>query len=91
MGVLKRYQQNPSVYSKRTSTGWILLEENRKYFWELNDTAGFIWEVLHKPATPKEIIHKLEAVYYVSPEEIEQDVTDFLHAYCKEKFIYETT
>lgn len=91
MGVLKRYQQNPRIYSKRTPSGWLLLEENKKYFRQLNDTAGFIWGVLRKPTTREEIIHKVQKTYAGSQAEIEQDVTDFLHAYRKEKLIYETT
>lgn len=91
MNGMKRYQQNPSVYSKKITSGWVILEENRHYFRELNDTAGYIWEILSKPTTKEEIILQLSNKFNTPQKDIEQDVTDFLHTYQQEKFINITT
>jgi len=87
----KRYQQSPSVYSKKIHSGWVILEENKHYFRQLNDTAGYIWEIVSKPTTKEEIILKLSNTYHVPQKEIERDVTNFLRTYHQEKFINITT
>lgn len=79
------------VFSKKNSSGWILLEQNKKTFHKLNETAGLIWKLLERPITQEQIIECIFKEYDGSKKVITEDVEQFLKSYLKQKLIQKTS
>ncbi|MEK7141601.1 MAG: PqqD family protein [Patescibacteria group bacterium] len=75
--------RNHTITTKKSGSAWILLEPNKKYIRELNETAGFIWSLLKKPTTPDAIVKKMCQEYDAPRSEVIEDITRFLKEYKK--------
>ncbi len=53
----------------------------------LSETGGRIWELLEKPATVADLCHALEILYQIHPEQIRQDVFNFLEQMLQESAV----
>lgn len=80
-------QRNNSIYSKKIDNKWIILEKNKKYTQELNNTASFIWELCEKPIETGEIIQKICLEFDVDKNQAAKDVQNFIKEYLEKEFL----
>ena len=76
-------RRNPRVFSKKVGGTWHILEQNRRYVRELNETAGVIWEYTKKPVSEESIVQHLASLYNKPPDECAKDVHEFISEYLK--------
>ena len=77
-------QQSPHVVSRRIGSSWVLLEKNRKYLRQLNQTAGDIWQRTKKPVIIDRLISQIAAKYGIPVSQAEHDVRDFVTQYIRD-------
>lgn len=75
--------RNPQVTSKKIHGKWLLLEPNRRFARELNETAGLLWELARNPVSTRELAEKLATFYGQPLEKCRQDVEKFVEKYVK--------
>lgn len=74
---------HPQVTSKKIRGKWLLLEQNRRFARELNETAGFLWNLARQPTSTQELAKKLAAAYDQPLERCQRDVEKFVEEYLK--------
>lgn len=84
-----KFIRSQTINSRKSGSVWALLEPNKKYIRELNETAGFIWSILKQPTTPEAIVRKVCQEYDVPRTEAAEDVARFLKEYKKLDLIKE--
>ena len=52
------------------------------------ETGTFIWEMLEKGASEKEIVAQTAQAFDISPEEAENDVNEFIELMCQKGIIH---
>jgi len=77
-------QQSPHVVSRRIGSSWVLLEKNRKYLRQLNQTAGDIWQRTKKPVRVDQLASQIAAKYGIPLSQAEHDVQDFVTQYIRD-------
>ena len=78
--VEKRLVPNEEIISFREIDGEIVfLHKKERNFYELNETANFIWKALINGEKPKDIIKSMQKKFKeVEKEVLEKDVLDFI-------------
>lgn len=84
-------QQNPHVVCRRIGSSWVLLEKNRKYMRQLNQTAGDIWQRTKKPVHVDSLVSHIVAKYGIPVSEAEKDVRDFVTQYVRDGLLISVT
>lgn len=82
---------HPQVYCRKIKNKWILLEKNKEYIRQLNDTGSLVWEIAKQGATIDEITSKIASLYQQPQEPVKNDVLEFVNKYLKEEFLIKTT
>lgn len=86
------YSIKSSVVSKKTENGWIILNPDAKSYRQLNQTAGFIWNLLQKkPETIDTICQKLVSAYKIDLITAKTDAQSFVDDYLKLNFLEKST
>lgn len=75
------------IYSKKTDDVWLVLDQNKSAYFELNEVAGEIWEELQTPVTLEKIAHKIATLYKVDYVSALQDVQEFVQTHLKGKLL----
>lgn len=78
-----RYQRK-NLVSEQIEDELMILDHETSHLIRLNRTAGFVWNLLKKPITIKEIYLKVRGVY---PDASSQDIGHCLKQLKKEKMI----
>ena len=81
------YCRVENTFQKKVSGSLCLLKSKDKYVYKLNETAGFLWELLSKKQSKQELIKALSNKYKISQSQAEKDVDNFLKYYLGEKLI----
>lgn len=79
----KRFIKDPSFVYRRIADECLLvpirqLTADLDYIFVLNPVAGRIWELIDGQCQVRDIRDQLLAEYAVSPQEVEQDLAEFL-------------
>lgn len=82
-----KFSASSSFFSKYLNDSCILLKRNYDYFYELNDTAGFLWKNIQTPKTVNDLIKSLLSEYSLDAKKAKTDVEDFLKDGVKIGFI----
>lgn len=77
------FTRHSQVTSKKIRGRWLLLESNRHFARELNETAGFLWNLARQPTSTQELAKKLAAAYDQPLEQCQQDVEKFVEKYVR--------
>ncbi len=75
------------IYSKKTDDVWLVLDQSKSAYFELNEVAGEIWEELQTPVTLEKIAHKIATLYKVDYVSALQDVQEFVQTHLKGKLL----
>lgn len=73
-----RVVQGSDITAKKIQGKWLILEKNKHYIRELNETAGFMWEMASKPVTNDQIVDAVSKLFSSPRKQIEEDVQEFL-------------
>lgn len=84
-----KHVQKKGVYSKKIRDRWYIFEKERPEVRELNEVAGFIWELLKAPISIDKIVTKVCRMYKVNKIQAKVDTERFLKDYKKNEFIEE--
>jgi len=57
----------------------VIVETRAKQLHALNDVASYIWQLLEKPHTVKDIINKIIEQYDIDTQSAEKDVLSFIN------------
>lgn len=79
--------RNRNVFSKKIKGRWTLLKNKGKEARQLNDTAGFIWELLEKKQSIEALVREVVKTYSVRKDKAKKDVEKFVGKFTKENFI----
>ena len=82
-----KIKRNPSIYSKKIKGKWVILEKNKQHIRELNETAGFFWELTRKTISTAQLSKKLRENYKVSIETAKKDTNKWANSYLKKKLL----
>lgn len=82
--LIKRSEQ---TYCRKIKNQWVILDKDKKHIRVLNETGGFIWELLKKPLPKEQIIKKTAKNYNVESSTVAKDLDDFIHSYVKQGFL----
>jgi hypothetical protein len=82
-----KYTRNNNIYTKKINNRWYILEKNKKTMRELNEVAGFVWELLVKACSFENLVNKVCKEYEVTPEVAEKDIQKFISEYVQEGYI----
>lgn len=82
-----RVQRNKELFSKKIKGKWYILEKNKKFVRELNETAGYIWSLLRNPTSIQSITDKLNKKYEVGKPQALKDIKSFIKDYLKKGLI----
>ena len=77
-------KRNERIEEQKVGENTILFDTDSFKFYELNETMGFIWNLLEKDVTKKEIMEKLTKEFDVDAEKAERDIDKALES-LKEK------
>ena len=77
------FKRNIDVFSKKIDSKWYILEGNKKFVLELNQTAGYIWELLKKPVSVNIVADKLHQQYSIGKAKALKDTVKFIKHYLK--------
>jgi len=75
------------VFRKKIKGKWYLLKKNEEETRELNETAGFIWELAKNKVDIKTIIKFFTSKYQIEASKARRDVENFVSQYLKEGFL----
>ncbi len=84
-----RIVRNDKIFTKKINNKWVILETNKKFVRELDETAGMIWGMCKEKITTEEIVQKISSKYHHPPDIIKKDVDEFVKKYLKEGFLKE--
>jgi len=73
-------------YSKLDEEVVILALKNEEYY-NLNEVGSTIWGYIQEPKTVKEISDHINKTYTVEPNQLEQDMMEFLEKLAEEELI----
>lgn len=79
--------RNPLTFSKKYQDKWIILDQKNGSIRELNELAGFIWDLFENPHSINEIVTEITKNFSVSEETAKLDVTEFVNSYLNSKFL----
>ena len=82
-----RLKQSSVIHSKKIGDGVVLLEPNKKYIRQLNQTASFLWNQLSKEKTIDELINALKAKFKVNQKQAEKDIASWVKDYLQQGFL----
>ena len=80
----RRYQKDPNIVSRRIANEFILVPIRHKVgdlesIYTLNEVAARIWELIDGKRNTEQIRNIIIDEFQVSPEEAEQDLSEFIH------------
>jgi len=81
--------RSPSFFSRKIDGKWILLEKNKQFVRELNETSSSIWELAKKPTSVNTIAKKISRLYQHPYDDVLKDVSLFVQDYLHEGFLVE--
>lgn len=84
------FQRNTDVFSKKIDGKWYILESNKKFVLELNQTAGDIWGLLKKPVSVDVVANKLHQQYNIGKTKALKDTVKFIKHYLKKGLVIKT-
>jgi len=79
--------RNTGLFAKKIKENWFILKEKDTEVQELNEIAGYIWEMAEKPVDTDIIITKLTKIYDADLKIIETDVNNFVEKFLKEGYV----
>lgn len=82
-----KVKRNKKMYSKKREGQWLILREGKGYVEELNEVAGFIWELAEDEIKVEGIIEGVVCEYEVSKEEAERDIKEFINDFLDEGYL----
>lgn len=85
-----KVKQADGVISRKIEGRWVILERNKKFIRELNDSAGLIWALSKEPVSVTEIYFRVSAFCRRPISKIKKDVRGFIDEYLKEGFLIKT-
>ena len=79
----KRFTKDPNLVYRRIGEQCLLVPIRRQtadlnYIYQLNTLGGHIWDLIDGQRTVREIRDQLLAEFEVSPQAVEQDMSEFL-------------
>lgn len=80
-------KQSSAIHSKKIGDEVVLLEPNKKYIRQLNQTASFLWDQLSKEKTIEELVNALKAKFKVDQKQAKKDVTSWVKDYLRQGFL----
>ena len=87
MSIEKIWKTNPEVAFREIEGEILLIHPESNELFVINETGKKIWELLQKGESESAIISQLSEAYYVSEAEIAKDLTIFLEALLRKKFV----
>lgn len=81
------YQRKENIPWQKFDDQVLVLDGVSAYAHELNETAGFIWDLLAKAMTKEQIIEEMASTFDVTTQEASKDVDDFLQSLCEKGLI----
>ncbi len=83
-------KKSGQTYCRKIKNQWVILDKDKKHIRVLNETGGFIWELLKKPLSKEQVVKKIVKNYNVEFSIAAKDLDDFIHSYVKEGFLIVT-
>jgi hypothetical protein len=84
---MAKYCHSEEVFQKKIDGSVCLLKSKDRYVYKLNETASFLWELLNKKGSRKELSKALIKKYKIPESQAQKDVEDFLKYYLSENLI----
>lgn len=78
---MMQYIRTSSIASKKIQDTWVIISQDGKYSYELNESAGVLWEALSKPRTTAQLEKVLRTSFECPEDAASQDITEFLDMY----------
>ena len=72
-------ERNQEIDASELDGETVMMDMERGNYFMLNPVGSRIWELIEKPVSVEEIIHRLREEYEVSLEECHEAVKEFLH------------
>ena len=82
-----KFIRSKGIASKKEAGSWLVLEPKGSHVRYLNSVAGFIWELLEKEMSAKQLIAKVVEFYDVKEELAKKDVAEFIDQYERDGLI----
>ena len=80
-------QRRQGVVSYKKHGMYVALISGHSHVFEFNETASFIWDLLKKPISDKQISKKLCEMYHVTKNQADKDAHEFVMKYTKEGLV----
>ena len=84
-----KMKRNETVEEQKVGDKTILFDTDTFKFYELNETMGFIWDLLRNEIAKKEITEKLTKEFDVDFKGAERDVEKAVESLKKKKLVFE--
>ncbi len=82
-----RFQSSPLAFSRVIDGEWVILKQDEVFCYQLNETAGFLWENLKTPKTSGDLLKKLVENFDIKKEVAKKDLDSFLKSGVKNGFL----
>lgn len=89
---------NQQVVKRKSDLRWkyvdsevLIISSNKKDIHQLNDVGSWIWQQLEEDSTIQQLVDRLNLYFFVSKEEAESDIKDFLGELRSAGLIYITS
>lgn len=86
---MKRYIRHPGVYFRKIKDSWVILSATKRECFELNETAGVLWEALKTPKTHQELLKSITLRYDIDEQTAAGNIEEFLATYQQKGFVRE--
>lgn len=81
-------KRNDQIEEQKIGNKTVLFDTDTFKFYELNETMGFIWELLKEETTKDAIVKKMIKEFDVSAERAEKDISKSIESLKKKKLLY---